>query len=177
MDLNFTRRKFLGGAAAAGAAALIPSSAMAGQRAAHTAATGAAEDTANRLLTGSTVEKVAWKAKPFSMTEVRLLPSFWKDTAELNRSWLYSLPNERLAYNFRVTAGIPTDADPLGGWEAPDCELRGHYVGHFLSACALMYARTGDEALKDKAGKVVAGLAECQAKLGSGYLSAYPETF
>ncbi|HLJ77387.1 MAG TPA: twin-arginine translocation signal domain-containing protein, partial [Acidobacteriaceae bacterium] len=70
MDLNFTRRKFLGGAAAAGAAALIPSSARVGQRGAHTAATGAAGDTANRLLTGSTVEKVAWKAKPFSMTEV-----------------------------------------------------------------------------------------------------------
>ncbi|HEV2276682.1 MAG TPA: glycoside hydrolase family 127 protein [Acidobacteriaceae bacterium] len=175
MDRNFTRRKFLGGAAAAGAAALIPASAKAGQRGAHTAATGAAEDTANRLLTGSAVEKVAWKAKPFSMTEVRLLPSFWKDTAELNRSWLYSLPNERLAYNFRVTAGIPTDADPLGGWEAPEGELRGHYVGHYLSSCALMHASTGDGFIKAKADELVSMLAECQAK--DGYLGAYPATF
>lgn len=175
MDRSFTRRKFLGGAAAAGAAALIPGSAKAGQRGAHTAATGAAEDTANRLLTGSAVEKVAWKSKPFSMTEVRLLPSFWKDTAELNRSWLYSLPNERLAYNFRVTAAIPTDADPLGGWEAPDCELRGHYVGHYLSSCALMHASTGDSFIKAKADELVSMLAECQAK--DGYLGAYPTTF
>ena len=175
MDRNFTRRKFLGGAAAAGAAALIPASAKAGQRGAHTAATGAAGDTANRLLTGSAVEKVAWKAKPFSMTEVRLLPSFWKDTAELNRSWLYSLPNERLAYNFRVTAGIPTDADPLGGWEAPEGELRGHYVGHYLSSCALMHASTGDGFIKAKADELVSMLAECQAK--DGYLGAYPATF
>jgi hypothetical protein len=50
------------------------------------------------------------------MTEVRLLPSFWKDMMELDRSYLYSLPNDRLAYSVRVTAGIRTDADPLGGW-------------------------------------------------------------
>ena len=101
-------------------------------------------DTAAQTLTNASVAKVQWKAKPFPMPEVRLLPSFWKDTMELNRSCLYSLPNERLAYNFRVTAGIPSDADPLGGWEAPDCELRGHYVGHYLSSCALMHASTGE---------------------------------
>ena len=49
--------------------------------------------------------------------------------------------------------------------------------GHYLSACALMYASTGDERLKEKGDAVVAGLAECQAKIGSGYLSAYPEEF
>ena len=40
-----------------------------------------------------------------------------------------------------------------------------------------MYASTGDERLRDKGNAVVAGLAECQAKLGGGYLSAYPEEF
>jgi len=174
MDRNLSRRKFLGGAAAAGAAALLPAAATASQKSAHTIA-GAVEDTANRMLTDSSVEKVAWKAKPFSMTEVRLLPSFWKEMSELNRSWLYSLPNERLAYNFRVTAGIATDADPLGGWEAPDCELRGHYVGHYLSSCALMHASTGDQFIKAKADELVNMLAECQAK--DGYLGAYPTTF
>ncbi|HET7346894.1 MAG TPA: glycoside hydrolase family 127 protein [Acidobacteriaceae bacterium] len=174
MDRNVSRRRFLGGAAAAGAAALLPSAATASQKSAHTTA-GVVEDTANRMLTDSSVEKVAWKAKPFSMTEVRLLPSFWKEMSELNRSWLYSLPNERLAYNFRVTAGITTDADPLGGWEAPDCELRGHYVGHYLSSCALMHASTGDQFIQAKADELVSMLAECQAK--DGYLGAYPTTF
>ena len=37
---------------------------------------------------------------------------------------------------------------PLGGWEQPEngkrsSELRGHFVGHFLSASALLYASTG----------------------------------
>jgi len=132
-------------------------------------------DTANASLTHASVAKVKWKAEPFSMTEVRLLPSFWKDMMELDRSYLYSLPNERLAYNFRVTASIPTDADPLGGWEAPDCELRGHYVGHYLSSCALLHASTGDETILAKGNALVAILAECQAK--DGYLGAYPATF
>jgi DUF1680 family protein len=118
---------------------------------------------------------VKWKAEPFSMTEVRLLPSYWKEMMELNRSYLYSLPNERLAHNFRVTAGIPSDADPIGGWEAPDCELRGHYVGHYLSSCAMLHAGTGDYPIAAKANDLVAMLAECQAK--DGYLGAYPANF
>jgi DUF1680 family protein len=176
MALSLTRRRFLGGAAAASTVALLPSttSALANSNGKKVAANSAAADTATQTLTGATVAKIQWKAKPFSMTEVRLLPSFWKDTMELNRSFLYSLPNERLAHNFRVTAGIPSDADPLGGWEAPDCELRGHYVGHYLSSCAFMHASTGDQVISSKANDLVAMLSECQAK--DGYLGAYPAT-
>ena len=130
--MKLSRRSFLGGAAAAGAAVVVagPKSAL-GQSGAKSS--GAAVDVATKDLTHSAVAKVQWKAEPFAMTDVRLLPSFWKETMELNRSYLYSLPNDRLAHNFRVTAGIASDADPLGGWERPDCELRGHYIGHYLS--------------------------------------------
>lgn len=34
-------------------------------------------------------------------------------------------------HSFRVTAGLPSTATPLGGWEAPDVELRGHTLGHY----------------------------------------------
>ena len=174
MNLKLTRRYFLGGAAAAGAATLLPSKAGGAVTDCKVvASTGT--DTANASLTHAAVAKTKWKAEPFSMTEVRLLPSFWKDMMELDRSYLYSLPNDRLAHNFRVTVGIPSDADPLGGWEAPDCELRGHYVGHYLSSCALIHAGTGDDAIAAKANDLVAILAQCQAK--DGYLSAYPATF
>jgi len=172
MTNKVTRRKFLGGAAAVSAAGLIPSGAMAGEQAAPSAAP---QDLAIRDLTHPDVAKVHWKAEPFPMTYVRLLPSFWKDMAELNRSFLYALPSERLAHNFRVTAGIPSDADPLGGWEAPDCELRGHYVGHYLSSCALMHASTGDQFIAQKAADLITMLSACQAK--DGYLGAYPATF
>jgi hypothetical protein len=168
--MKLSRRSFLGGAAAAGAAIVTrPAGALVQGGSKQS---GAAADVATRDLTHSAVAKVQWKAEPFPMTDVRLLPSFWKETMEVNRSYLYSLPNDRLAHNFRVTAAIASDADPLGGWERPDCELRGHYVGHYLSACAMLYASTGDEFIRAKADELVGMLAACQAK--DGYLSAFP---
>ncbi len=117
------------------------------------------------------------KVAPFQMSEVRLLPSIYKDSEEANLAYLKRLDSDRLLHNFRVNAGLPSSAQPLGGWEAPDCEVRGHFVGHFLSACALMYSSTGDQAIKSKGDAMVAELAKCQAKLGGGYLSAFPVDF
>jgi DUF1680 family protein len=51
-------------------------------------------------------------------------------------------------------------------------------VGHYLSACALLYAATGDAAAKARADAIVAGIAECQARLNeNGYVSAFPSEF
>lgn len=157
-----------------GTAALLPSTAAALDK---SAAKSTGKDTAVQFLTDSKVaQKVPWKAEPFSMQDVRLLPGFFNDMREMNRSWLYSLPNDRLAHMFRVTAGVPSTADPLGGWEEPKGELRGHFTGgHYLSAAALMYASTGDDYLRTKADELVAMLAECQAP--DGYLGAYPTEF
>jgi uncharacterized protein len=121
-------------------------------------------------------EKAAWKVRPFPMTQVRLRSGYLKEMQERDRIYLYMLPNDRLVHSFRLTAGKPSSAQPLGGWEAPDCELRGHHAGgHYLSACALMYASTGDESLRLKAEALVGMLAECQQP--NGYLGAYPESF
>lgn len=120
---------------------------------------------------------VPLKVQAFGLAAVRLLPGPLKHAMELDEQYLLSLDVDRLLHNFLLNAGLPSTAQPLGGWEAPDCELRGHFVGHYLSACALMYAGTGEKRLKEKADAVVAGLARCQAKLGTGYLSAYPESF
>ncbi len=124
-------------------------------------------------------DRVAVPLKPlaFRLEEVRLLDGPFKHAMELDRQYLLSLDVERLLHNFRVNAGLPSSAEPLGGWEEPNCELRGHFVGHYLSACAMMYAGTADERLEEKGNAVVSGLAECQARIGSGYLSAYPEEF
>ncbi len=118
------------------------------------------------------------KLRPFSMTEVRLLPGPFQQAQEANLGYMKRLDNDRLARNFLVNAGLPTSAKPFGGWEAPDCELRGHFTGHFLSACALMYSSTGDQEIKTKGDALVAELAKCQQKLyAGGYLSAFPLEF
>jgi DUF1680 family protein len=119
------------------------------------------------------------KVQPFPMTQVKLLPSPYTETAEWNRGYMQRLPVDRLLYNFRENAGLPVgSAQPFGGWEAKadgkrGTELRGHFTGHFLTASAQLYASAGDHEAKAKADEMVAELAKCQQKLG-GYLSAYP---
>lgn len=120
---------------------------------------------------------VRWKAEPFDLNQVRLLDGPFRHALELDVAYLRSLPVDRLLHNFRVNAGLPSSAQPLGGWEEPTCEVRGHFVGHYLTACAMAVRATGDPVLKANADAVVAGLAECQSRFPSGYLSAFPETF
>jgi DUF1680 family protein len=59
------------------------------------------------------------------------------------------------------------------GWEHPGNELRGHFVGHYLSAAAMAWAATGSPLLRSNMKSVVDALEACQAS--SGYLSAFPE--
>ena len=130
------------------------------------------------LLPGKT-EAAPLKLQPFPMTQVRLRAGVFQNAMELNRRYLLSLPNDRLLHTFRATASLPSSAQPLGAWEEPKCELRGHFAGgHFLSACALNYSSTGDEELKSKGMAMVAELAKCQKVLkADGYLGAYPTEF
>ncbi len=115
---------------------------------------------------------------PFRLDEVTLEDGPLLSARDWDRGFIMRLPNDRLLHNFRVNASLPSNAVPLGGWEDPKCELRGHFVGHYLSACALLYAATGDLAVKAKADELVSGLAQCQDALNqNGYLSAFPSEF
>lgn len=131
---------------------------------------------------------VAPRLQPFPMTQVRLLAGPFHDAQEWNRGYMSRLPADRLTHNFRLNAGLPSSAKPLGGWERyvdpklprtnQDGELRGHFTGHFLSASAQLWASTGDREAKAKGDEMVDALAKCQAKLGAGgYLSAFPTEF
>lgn len=128
---------------------------------------------------GPVHEAVDTKLKGFPLSQVRLRPGIFLDQLESNQSFIESLPNDRLLHTFRLTAGIPSSAEPLGGWEHPRGELRGHFAGgHVLSAIALLHAATGDDAIKQKGNVLVRELEKCQQKLKEGgYLSAYPTSF
>lgn len=109
----------------------------------------------------------------FRLDEVRLTDNDFASRRELVKAYIRDFDLGRLLHTFKLNAGIPSDAAPLGGWEAPDCGLRGHFVGHFLSACAKFAYGDGDETLKAKAGEIVDVLARCARP--NGYLSAFEE--
>ena len=136
----------------------------------------ARRETTDRSLTRSTPV-----ARPFPLDEVRLLDGPFRDAMLRDQQFLLALDPDRLLHNFRVTAGLESHAQPLGGWEAPDVELRGHSVGHYLSALSLMYATHRRRALQGRAPiSSSSELAKVQAAMPSrgfheGYLSAFPE--
>jgi len=118
------------------------------------------------------------RAWPFAPAEVELSPGPLQQSRDWNTGYMLRIANDRLLHNFRLTAGIASTAKPLGGWESPNIELRGHFVGHYLSAAAILYASTGNEAIRQKADALVAGIAECQSMLNNnGYVSAFPSEF
>jgi DUF1680 family protein len=126
--------------------------------------------------------KVPIKAFAFNLTDVRLLDGPFRDAMVRDQKFLLAVDPERLLHTFRITAGLPSKAQPYGGWEEPDGELRGHSMGHYLTACSLMYSSTGDEQFKSRAVELVAELAKVQRAMTSrgfnaGFLSAYPEEF
>jgi hypothetical protein len=116
------------------------------------------------------------KVLPFSPTEVVLNSSWIKQREALNTNYLHQLDPERLLHNFRVNAGLPSSAKPLEGWESPGCGLRGHFTGHYLSACAALISKDGDALLSKRISYMIDELAVCQQKMGGKYLSAFPES-
>lgn len=126
---------------------------------------------AARVCIAEAIGEVRGRLEPFPLSAVKLSSGIFKQEADINERYLDSLSVERLLHTFRVTAGITSSAAPYAGWEDPTCELRGHFAGgHYLSAVAL----SGNADLKNKGDQLVGGLAQCQKKMGSHYLSAYP---
>lgn len=142
-----------------------------------TAATGATLAAPPSLLAASAfrIPAAGSQLEPMLPGQVRLTPGIFAAESEINARYLDSLSVDRLLHSFRLTAGLTSTATPYGGWEEPKCELRGHFNGgHYLSAVALAYAHSGNDDLRNRGNQLVSGLAQCQKKLGNGYLSAYP---
>nr|WP_255654283.1 beta-L-arabinofuranosidase domain-containing protein [Cohnella sp. REN36] len=98
-----------------------------------------------------------------------------------NRAYLMKLDSDHLLFNYRLEAGryagrgIPEGAH--GGWESPVCQLRGHFLGHWLSAAAIHYFETGDPELKVKSDLIIDELAECQKDNGGRWIGPIPEKY
>ena len=119
----------------------------------------------------------------FPLTDVMLTDGEFRRRQLLVRDYVLNFDLDRLMHTFRVNAGVaePAGIEPLGGWEAPDCGLRGHFVGHFLSAAARFYAGCDADVepqtkarLNGIVDTIVGVMSECAQP--SGYLSAFPES-
>jgi hypothetical protein len=51
-----------------------------------------------------------------------------------NLQYLLELDVDNMIWNFRQVANLKAPGHPYGGWESPQSELRGHFVGQWLSS-------------------------------------------
>jgi DUF1680 family protein len=118
---------------------------------------------------------------PFPKGAVKLLPGLFQHRSGLNRQYLISLKTENLLQNFYMEAGLwgprGRSDDIHWGWEAPTCQLRGHFLGHWLSAAAFIAANTGDQEIKGKADYIISELARCQQENGGEWVGSIPEKY
>lgn len=113
---------------------------------------------------------------------------------DLNVKYLMSLSSTNLLRSYYLEAGLwsysGSTSTSVGsdvssdnpstwhwGWESPTSELRGHFLGHWLSAAANVYAQTGDEQIRAKTAFIVKELARCQQANGGEWIAAFPQAF
>ena len=115
-----------------------------------------------------TENEMGW-TEPFELDKVQILDNYYLSAQKSDIAFLKKMDTARLLAGFRTTAGIDTKGvRPYGGWE--DSLLGGHCVGHYLTALAQAVKVTGDKELKEKSQTLIAGLEECQKKIGTGFL-------
>ncbi|WP_330292649.1 beta-L-arabinofuranosidase domain-containing protein [Streptomyces sp. NBC_00576] len=176
-----TRRRLLGLAAGSVAATPLASAIPA----AHAAPALPASPVSGTAL-AVPAPPATWSVQPFPLDQVTLGEGVFRRKRDLMLEYARSYPADRILAVFRANAGLDTrGAQPPGGWETGDGNLRGHFGGHFLTLVAQAYADTREAALKTKLDYLVSSLGECQLALADhgsprpshpGYLAAYPET-
>ncbi|PZR35991.1 MAG: glycosyl hydrolase [Caulobacter segnis] len=130
-------------------------------------------------LTAAAAAPGAPRLSPFDMRDVELLDSPFLHAQRQTEAYLLSLEPDRLLSAFRTNAGLAPKAPPYGGWESEamwaDINCHGHTLGHYQSACALMYRSTGDARFKQRVDYIADELAACQAASNSGLICAFPK--
>ena len=117
-------------------------------------------------------ERVQFRALQFPLTDVRLLDGPFLNATKLDESTLLNYEPDRLLAKFYSEAGLKPKAEHYTGWE--DETIAGHSLGHYLSACSMMYQTTGDKRFLERVNYIVGELKTVQDKVGNGYFGAFP---
>lgn len=99
-----------------------------------------------------------------------------KSLEQKDIEFIMSLNTDKLLYHFRQRANLSQSAgiSAYGGWESSD--LRGHTLGHYLSALSILYAQSGNTEAKKRINQIINTLGQVQTATGKGYLSAFDES-
>ena len=117
--------------------------------------------------------KVEISAYGFNLSDVKLLDgSAFKNAMDKDAAYLLVIEPDRLLHRFHKNAGLPTKGEVYGGWESDG--LSGHTLGHYLSACAMFYANTGNIEFKKRVDYITDELERCQIARKSGYVGGIP---
>jgi DUF1680 family protein len=111
---------------------------------------------------------------------VQLAGGLFKERRELGKAYLFRLKTDNLLQNHRLEAGMSsyTSANDIHqGWELPGCQLRGHFLGHWLSAMAHFAATDKDPLAAARASEVVKELGQCQERNGGRWVGSIPEKY
>ncbi len=112
------------------------------------------------------------KAYAFDPKDVRITGGIFLKAMKADELYLLHLSPDRFLNRFRKNAGMPPKDFLYGGWESEG--VSGHSLGHYLSACSMMYASTGNKKLKEKVDYIVSELKRCQDARKTGYVGAIP---
>ncbi|HEV8690467.1 MAG TPA: beta-L-arabinofuranosidase domain-containing protein [Ideonella sp.] len=111
--------------------------------------------------------------KPFPLDTVRLLSGPFESAQARAASRLRMIDADGLLHGFRLNAGLKPKT-PRQSPEADDLQP-GHTLGRYLSACAAMWAATGEQAFWRRVDHVVEELRHCQQSASSGLVCAFPD--
>lgn len=117
-------------------------------------------------------DRIRRESRAFDLADVRLLDGPFKNAMLLDAAYLLRLEPDRFLSWFRKEAGLKAKGEVYGGWEAQG--VAGHSLGHYLSACAMMFAATGDARFRVRVNYIVNELDLCQRQSDSGYVAAIP---
>lgn len=109
----------------------------------------------------------------FSMSDVSVADAYFQNAFQKEKEYLMSFDCDKLLSCFRKTRGLTPKAENYEGWE--NTEIRGHTMGHYLTALSQTYATTQDNTIRARLQYMMDELSLCQFE--SGYLSAFPEEF
>jgi len=125
------------------------------------------------IIKSTGIDVVSFRALPFSLTEVKLLDGPFLHATELDANTLLNYEPDRLLSKFYSEAGLKPKAEHYMGWENET--IAGHSLGHYLSACSMMYQTTGNKRFLERVNYIVAELKKLQDTDRQGYIGAFPK--